>query len=214
MLRVPTNMTFKILVATCFLCCFNAQCQSSITDFYITITQDTIRGACILSSISPTRVRFNTRAKKKIELKPDSTLCVSCGNLKLLGANVDVEVSADVVDEMDTLPTLNLEKRYIFLKQAKTGIKQLYWFIDKHKRDQIYINENNNYILLRYKRYKWYPNKTEIFLIENTEFRSQLATYLMNCQKVNSQLQRTTYTINSIAKLFDYFSECSQQTRK
>ncbi|MFM7856516.1 MAG: hypothetical protein ACKO96_32490 [Flammeovirgaceae bacterium] len=207
-------MIFRILVAAYFFCWFNAQSQSSVSGFYVTITRDTIRGACIPSTISSTRVRFNTSSRKKIELTPDSTLCVTCGNLKLFGANVDVEVSADIVDDMDSLPSLNLEKRHIFLKQAKTGDKQLYWFMDKHKREQIYVKENDKFILLRYKRYKWYPNKTEIFLIENTEFRSQLAAYLINCKKVNSQLQHTTYTVNSIAKLFDYFSECSRERRK
>ena len=148
-------MTVRPIVIGLVIFYANA-CLAQMNDYYVVTSGDTLRGTCIRNSISPKRVLFTTNFGTRIDLTPDSTACLVCGKTKLIGANVEVEVSPYLVDEMDTFYTLNLERRNVFLIQSKTGIKQLYWFVDKYKRDQIYIRENNQFVLLRFKRYKWY----------------------------------------------------------
>lgn len=139
-------------------------------------------------------------------------------HVRYVAADVQVEVSPQLVDELDSTSTFRFVSKRVFLEELVQGSKSLYFFANKKRRPFFYVGVNGRYELLKYKVYfKLYPNQLlndpqpQKFVQENKTFLAEIGAYLDNCQIVNSNLKNTRYQASSLVKLFKYYSQqCGQ----
>lgn len=117
---------------------------------------------------------------------------------------VNSEVSPTRSDKLESNPELHLQTDTIFLQTLYKGRKSLYHYKNASGRDNFYIEGDNGFEWLVYKKYLKDAEGGQI-TAENKRYLSQLALYLNDCASINSKLRKTLYKKTDLIRLFDYY---------
>lgn len=139
-----------------------------------------------------------------------------------ISAIVQAECSPYQLNDLNFDALIKTRTDTIFLRVMFQGAKNLYYYNDRNGKQQFYLKQSHDFELLVYKKYmkvnddrRNYASDQPIREIkENKTFIGQLAIYLQNCPTLQSELNKTEYTQNSLFKLFEKFYKCSDEEIK
>jgi hypothetical protein len=126
-----------------------------------------------------------------------------------VGAIVEKEITTNVSSGLSKSPEVEVRIDTVFLQTLVSGEKTLLGMKAAGKQN-FYIKEGGNYVLLQYKWYMTEKNGAQM-RAENTMFRRQLATYLGECLRIIDPLQSATYTSKSLESIFLRYYACTDK---
>jgi len=130
-----------------------------------------------------------------------------------VSAIVETEVSPVKISMLRFNPELQIVADTVFLQTMIQGIKSLYYYKDSDGKDNFYIKQNEEFVLLAYKKYLKIYEGTSVVL-DNKRYIGQLTVYLKDCPTIKSKLNNTNYNKNSLEKLLLSYYECTQSVIK
>ena len=126
-----------------------------------------------------------------------------------VGAIVEKEITTNITYGLSKSPDVEVRIDTVFLQTLVSGEKTLLGMKAAGKQN-FYIKDGGNYVLLQYKRYMTEKNGAQM-RAENTMFRRQLATYLGECLRIIDPLQSATYTSKSLESVFLRYYACTDK---
>jgi hypothetical protein len=123
-----------------------------------------------------------------------------------VGAVVEKEVTANLAFGMNKNPDPELRLDTVFLQAYVSGEKSLLGMKSSGKQNY-YIKEDDNYILLIYKWYQTEQNG-KAMKAENRTYRRQLATYLGDCRAMTKSIESSSYSSKSLENIFLTYYAC------
>jgi len=215
-----------LIFGTCIT--WESFCQDHFVSGYIVQpTGDTIQGFI--------NYHESLRNPKEISFKKESTQTPKLYTpLEIKGfgvkdeiyesAIVQIEVNQNSASKLLFESHLTIKRDTVFLLALLQGNKSLYMYTTNQNKEQFYIKQDAKYELLIYQKYLKERNavsgmaatygSTEDVVVENKRYQGQLAVYLQDCAKIQSKLKKTTYTQQSLSRLFEfYYTETNQKSQ-
>ncbi len=126
-----------------------------------------------------------------------------------VAAIVEKEITANVTYGLSKSPELEVRIDTVFLQSLVSGEKTLLGMKASGKQN-FYIKEGNNYVLLQY---KWYMTEQQgrQLKAENKMYKRQLATYLGDCPTMITPLEGASYTTKSLESVFMKYYACNDK---
>lgn len=142
-------------------------------------------------------------------------------NIKSFGVNdeiyrsatVDLEMSPVKTGELSASPDLVLKTEIVFLQVLFEGERALYYFMDSQGKEHFYMEVDEGYEWLVYKRYYKaaggsFTMGTTNVIAENNKYKGQLAYYLNNCESLANEINRLEYKKADLTALFMKYYQC------
>lgn len=123
----------------------------------------------------------------------------------------EVETSPRLDNSITYDSLFNISVDTGFLQVLQQGEKSLYYFRKKNSEANLYIQENDKPVLLRYKRF---IRSTSFNIVtgELNDYKQQLEKYLSPCSNVLTLIENAVYTETAVYKIFQtYNKNCSTQ---
>jgi len=156
---------------------------------------------------SPAKITFRKDAVSQSETySPTEVSSFRVSDEIYYGATALVDKCSDIDGELHLSRDIITASRAIFLTTAISGNKSLYYYDDGIVH--FYIRKNENFELLRYKKYIRRGDSKE-FIETNNDYMAQLSAYLSDCLSINSKIEKTTYDLPSLNKVFLAYYACS-----
>ncbi|TVQ06915.1 MAG: PorT family protein [Bacteroidetes bacterium] len=129
------------------------------------------------------------------------------------GAIVDVEMSPVVPNKIGDDASFIIIRDTLFLQAIFRGSMGLYYHRNSDDIVNIYMKENGEYNLLRYKKYYAYDNRGQLgasrrLLAENKPYIGQLKLAMSDCESIHSRIESTAYELKQMTRLFRYYYDC------
>jgi len=152
--------------------------------------------------------KFKYELKENTETKEASIITVKefgiYGTSRYLRANVKIDRSSDLVNEMSDKRQVEFRDEQLFLNVLIEGKSNLFLYQDKNLIRFFYSVKNGEIKQLIYKKYK----KGNNYISENNHYQQQLFNNL-NCQKFKiDQFKRIAYSQNDLLKYFIENNNC------
>jgi hypothetical protein len=179
--------------------------------YIVQLNGDTLRGDIHFGDWykNPKEIRFKQVGDNAVQsLKPGQIKSFSVSDLVFKSAIVEIEISPIRLQELDHDPTFKFRTDTVFLKMLVAGEKGLAIFIESMGKTQLYFLDESGYQLLLFKEYLKSVdglNKKA----ENNKYKGQLILYLSDCQSITDIVKDAQYTENSIARVFQHYTECT-----
>lgn len=201
-----------LLLIIIFAATFSYGSNKIYPGYVIKLTNDTLHGYIDNKNwtTNPKQIIFKrSELGASMLFTPQTILEFSANNEIYRSAIVEVEDSTYIKSDL-TLPSeLTLIVDTVFLKALIIGTKSLYYLNDMRGDENFYIEQNNKYELLVYKRYLK-EERGKKFSVSNNKYIGQLILYLQNCNKINSSLSETSYNMKGLVRAFNYYYDCTQ----
>jgi len=178
--------------------------------YIITLQGDTTKGFVEYHDwdMSPTEVLFATTQKSKTTKYGVADINgFGVNNIKYTKATVSVDSVSNQVESLTYVSEFQIKTYDAFLLTIFDGPKNLYYFKNGNQEVYLFINRNNNYELLRYKRFLKDLNGSP-HIAENQGFLTQLAEYLNGCSDIKEKLYNTKYTLPDVSAAYKYYYAC------
>lgn len=123
----------------------------------------------------------------------------------------EVETSPRLDNSITYDSLYNISTDTGFLQVLVKGEKNLYYFRKKNSEANLYIEENNRPVLLRYKRF---IRSTAFNIVtgELNDYKQQLEKYLSPCINILPLIENAVYSETAVFKIFQtYNSNCGSQ---
>lgn len=160
---------------------------------------------------NPDQIRFKiNKEDDPVSLGPLDIVEFSVADEIYVSGIVEVEISPIVTDKLDQNPELSLEVDTTFLQTIIRGEKSLYHNKSADGKSNFYIQQDNGFELLVYKKYLSNLNGTRI-INENNKYRNQLVLYFRDCPTLRLKMEGASYNQKSLIKLFQNYYECTPQ---
>lgn len=205
-------MVMKKLRALIFLMAAagSANSQNFLPGWIIDNSRDTVRGFIDYRQWdkSPLTISFRENENtQKLEYRPSDISGFYVKNEYYESATIDVDTSPQTLSKLDRSRAPNFIRDRVFLQILISGEKSLALYTDQLEKANFYIQQDNTYQPLVYKKYISNPDKQQVG--ENTEYKGTLNIYLRDCADITSRLSHVTYTLNSLVRLFRGYYECT-----
>ncbi len=163
---------------------------------------------------NPDEISFRSAGSdQNIKYTPITIRAFTVYNEIYLSGIVQSETSPNQTIDLNSDKEVKIRMDTTFLRAMFQGTKNLYCYIDKHGKENFYINQYPDFELLVYKKYlKSDKNfKTEANVIaENKKFAGQLLLYLQDCPGIQPKINAAVYTKKSLEAVFKAYYECSK----
>lgn len=160
---------------------------------------------------NPDQIRFKINGEDDpVSFGPLDIVEFSVADEIYVSGIVEVEISPIVTDKLDQNPELSLEVDTTFLQTIIRGEKSLYHNKSADGKSNFYIQQDNGFELLVYKKYLSNLNGTRI-INENNKYRNQLVFYFRDCPTLRLKMEGASYNQKSLIKLFQNYYECTPQ---
>ncbi|MDA3944926.1 MAG: porin family protein [Bacteroidetes bacterium] len=200
-----------ILFLATLIASTNANCQnSSSPGFVVTLTGDTLYGSIELkqSDINPVKITFISSDKSEPKhYHPLEIKAFGVNDKNYVGAIVQTEISPRSTNELNDFAALQLVADTVFLQRLVQGEKSLFTATNKYGNQNFYIDQNEGFELLIYKKYLFIENG-QGRLSQNNRFVGQLINYLGDCPGIQQKSAGLIYQPTSLIKLFHRYYEC------
>ena len=134
----------------------------------------------------------------------------SVSNERYAGARVSAESSPQELSNLSTTATPSYRADTVFLRALVAGPKSLYEYRAPNSYTFFYIQQENAFDLLVYKRYKG-PVEGSVVVQLNNTYWDQLARYLADCPRME-QLKGISYSASSLQRTFASYYACTNRT--
>jgi hypothetical protein len=181
--------------------------------FIIQNNGDTIRGFIDYRNWGKIPASFSFKSTYDSEpkiIKPEDVQEVNVNNEKYLSKYIDISIGTDILDDLPLENEIIIKKEKCFIQELIPGSKSLYYYQDNSIQQQYYIRQGDSVILLVYSKYIDKSGKVDV-VRENKKYQAQLAFYLIDCESIQKQLEKTTYTNVSLIHLFNQYYICSNK---
>jgi len=160
---------------------------------------------------NPDKIKFlDPITNQKSDFTPSEIKSFSVEGLDYVSAKVKEEISSLNTDELEYSAELKLKDTDVFLRKVISGDKQLYLLKNSNSKSNFYIQNDETYELLEYKKYLKKLNGNDK-IRENLNFKPQLANYLNDCKSISGMVGSTSYSLKSLQELFKSYSECTDR---
>ncbi len=187
--------------------------KNFLPGYMITLEGDTITGQLDYRNWekNPRKINFkNYNGGEVVAYYPNDIKSFALEGEYYISATVEKEVSPTKTNNLETRPELIFETETVFLQTLILGEKSLYFHKDKTGRENFYILQDGQFILLEYKKYQ--KRKEDRTLIrEVKKYSGQLVIYLSDCSNIVSLMSGVEYNIPSMKKLFDKYYDCIEE---
>lgn len=187
-------------------------CQNPVHKGFIVNKQgDTIHGMIDYRdwNLSTKKIVFMASDQSElITYSPIDIKSFSVKNELYQAAIVETEVSPRMMNELNDNAALEIAKDTVFLQVIIKGEKSLFAYTDLFARENFYIEQNGNFELLGFKRYRENQGLAEAHVVENKRFIGQLMLYLSGCESVGNRIQKARYTRNNLELIFLNYYDC------
>lgn len=220
------NLVGVILIfGTCI--CLESFCQERYVSGYIVLPPgDTIQGFIDYheSLRNPKEISFKNESTHEPKLyTPIDIVGFGVKDEIYERAIIQIEVNQNSANKLLFESELTLKRDTVFLLALIQGNKSLYIYTTNQNKEQFYIKQDAKYELLIYQKYlkersavsglAATSGSTEDVVVENKRYQGQLAVYLQDCATIQSKLKKTSYTQQSLSKLFEfYYTETNQKS--
>ncbi len=205
------RLTFLILVILIFQ---NSFCQKNyLPGYIIKLNGDTLHGFIDYKNWekNPNKMLFQERiGDEKIIFTPTDIKSFSVKDEIYVSAIIKSEVSPNHTDKMNFNPELKLISDTTFLQTMIQGTKSLYYYKNRNANENFYIKQNDEFDLLKQKKYLVKDINGRNLLTENRKYIGQLRIYLNDCPSIQSKLMRTKYNKQSLEQLFGFYYDCTK----
>ena len=119
------------------------------------------------------------------------------------------ETSQRAIEILKFNPDLQLEQKQVFLRILYKGERTLAQYKSHSGIDNFYIYYEDEFKLLIYKKYlESIEGKRKVKT--NKKYLGQLLIYFQKCPKLQSKIESSNYSLQSLAKVFGfYYAKCS-----
>lgn len=185
--------------------------QSQNTNFkagyYVDVKGDTIKG--LIENLkwdnNPNSIAFQGKDNSEIKmLKSTQIKMFQVENEIFVSAIVQKDNSPYQTDRLSFDDKMNASIDTVFLRAIILGVKNLYYLKDNKDKVHFFIQENDNFQWLIYRKF-YKIQKDEKVVIENNQYKNQLRMYLSNNEAMSKNIEYTKYSITSLRHLFESF---------
>ena len=157
---------------------------------------------------NPSRIQFRQKESgSTVNYTPTDIKWFTVANEKYTSAIVSVDQRDDHTAALVEDSTINLKTDTAFLLSMVEGTKSLYLYDDAVMH--FYIKEDNDFTLLRYKKFLVVRNNTT-FSTTRTDYISQLGNYLDGCTATTVAIAKAKYEQQALRKAFESYYSCTQ----
>ena len=196
------------LFALIFLLHF-AQAQKNIVPGYIiTLDSDTVSAQVDyrIWNQNPKEVTFIID-DKDVVYQGHEIQGFGVEDLFFKGAIVETNISSRDPNKLESTSDLNIRIDTTFLQAVVTGPKSLYMSTNSFNIQNFYIETDDNFTLLEYKKYL-IENTSNDLIVLNQKYIGQLSFLLGDCSSTLKALKSVKYTESSLASAFMKYYEC------
>jgi hypothetical protein len=157
---------------------------------------------------NPSRILFRQKESgSALNYRPSDIKWFTVANEKYTSAIVMVDQREDHIAALVEDSTISLKTDTVFLLSMVEGTKSLYLYEDAVMH--FYIKENNDFTLLRYKKFLVVRNNST-FATTRTDFISQLGNYLGGCIATTDAIAKAKYEQQALRKAYASYYSCAQ----
>ncbi|TVP99329.1 MAG: hypothetical protein EA359_17170, partial [Balneolaceae bacterium] len=168
---------------------------------------------------NPSRISFREDLNSPVQsLKPLDAKEFGVDNEIYVGVIVEAEMSPAELNRVGYNPAFNIVRDTLFLQAIFRGNIGLYYRRNADNIVNLYIKQDGEYVLLRYKKYYTYDQSGPMMatghlsvrrlLAENKPYIGQLKIALSDCANINSRIENTGYDLKQMIRLFRYYYDC------
>ena len=158
---------------------------------------------------NPTSIRFKYDIKSEsTRFSSEDVIAFNVNSELYVSALVETEISAANTNVLSIDPNFILQTENVFAHVLVKGPKSLYQVKTSEGVNCFYTKQDNELVLLKYKKYRSKTRDKNIIL-ENNKFIGQLRFYLNDCQNIQSKLNGTSYHKKDLIRLFQYYYNCT-----
>ncbi|PSG88380.1 porin family protein [Aurantibacter aestuarii] len=156
---------------------------------------------------NPTEIRFKSDLNSDNEIISfENIQSFTIGNLTFKKAEVLIDHSSELVNNLTKNKEPNFKKETVLLKLISKGNINLYQFKDS-KKNRFFYDKNDSIEQLVFKPYLNAENQ----ILKNDYYKSQLLT-LLNCDKIKTEdIQTLKYELYSFKKIFNTYNNCDNE---
>lgn len=160
---------------------------------------------------NPNSIVFTkTLNKASISIFPEDIEGFYVADEHYISATVQVENSSTKLAFMSRKPNLTFDTTEAFLQVIVEGEKSLYYYKDQDAKGHFYIRQEGKLVLLKFKKYLKNVNGKRVIGL-NRAYIGQLINYLQGCGSIVSKVNETTYSRNSLKRLFMNYYACRDE---
>ena len=181
--------------------------ENYLPGYIINSSNDTVKGYIDYRNWgeNPSVIRFKIKTDSKVDNY--TPLDIKAFHVKdeiYISAIVEKETSPTKINELNLNPKLHLQTDTVFLQTLFGGDKSLYYYKTAEGKDNFYIKNDSVYDLLIFKKYL--KNQEDKLLVTlDKKYIGQLSVYLSDCPNIRKKLMNTTYSLNSLERLFKFY---------
>ncbi|MBO3698448.1 hypothetical protein [Roseivirga sp. E12] len=164
-------------------------------------------------SSTSVRVEFKESESGEVrEFAPDDIQGFEFENNSFVSKEAVLNSAIGKGSVFDGLPDSNDEKVWVFLQKLVGGSKTLYVHTDELGITRFFIDREGETELLNYGLYSGLNVKNEIVRSSINDYRDQLESYLTDCPKITSLLQKANYNQKRLVSIFKEYTTCAENT--
>ncbi|HMF71484.1 MAG TPA: outer membrane beta-barrel protein [Flavitalea sp.] len=157
---------------------------------------------------NPSRIQFRQKeSDQTVNYRPTDIKWFTVANEKYTSAIVMVDQREDHIGALVEDSTINLKTDTVFLFSMVEGTKSLFLYEDAVMH--FYIKEDNDFTLLRYKKFLVTRNNST-FATTRTDYITQLGNYLGGCTATTDAIAKAKYEQQALRKAFGSYYSCKQ----
>ena len=163
---------------------------------------------------NPSRISFREDLNSPVKsLTPLDVKEFGVDNEIYVGVIVEAEMSSVDLNRVSDNPAFNIVRDTLFLQAIFRGDIGLYYRRNADNIVNLYIKQDGEYVLLRYKKYYTYDDRGQMgsvrrLLAENKPYIGQLKIALSDCANIHSRIENTGYDLKQMTRLFLYYYDC------
>ena len=212
-LFIPQGYSIAFFIMTFFLLNYPCSAQQNYLPGYIvTLELDTIKGFIDYRDWkeNPNKIRFKELdTQESTQYLPKEIFSFGVSQVLFKSANVITEGSPNTLDKIDFDSEFKLgAPQTVFLQAIIRGTKNLFFYKDQNGKEHFYINHEEDFELLKFKKY-FIRNDGKKVLAQNNSFRLQLQRSLQDCPELNSKLKVIAYSLDKLTKIFLDYYQCA-----
>ena len=178
----------------------------------VNLNGDSIKGYIDYKNweINPLQIKFKKDLSALNEVfTPEDILSFEVEKEKYISATVEVSYSSSDVNRItDNSPKPETMVETVFIKSLVEGDKSLYSYKNISSEGNFYIKNNGKFELLIYKKY---IDTASYKILENLNYRNQLYTYLEYPLSLQTAIEKTQYSKNSLQRIFELYYNKHEQ---
>lgn len=202
------KISLKLLFLPILLFSSSLVAQKYIDAFIETIDGNTIEKKILEEDyFSKSEIHFQNTAANPTSLPIDQIKYFIVKGDKYISATIEASTSKKALTKYAKKEVFNTSLQKSFVKELVGGTYSLFLFKNSFSIQHFYIKENNEYVLLKYRK-----GTNNSVLNEENYFQNQLVNYLeKKCPYVNNALKKSKYEKSSLKSLFKLHDKCEKE---